>query len=71
MKIFYQFRGATHKRWYNKWFKNGLHFSCTQCGKCCTKAGIVRITKENIKEISNFLKISQGKFIEKLIERGI
>ncbi len=35
------------------WYKDGLHFSCTQCGNCCTGApGVVWVTDEEIAQIA-------------------
>jgi Fe-S-cluster containining protein len=39
-----------------KWYRAGLHFSCTQCGNCCTGApGYVWVTPEEIDKIAAFL----------------
>jgi uncharacterized protein len=35
------------------WYKDGLHFTCTQCGNCCTGApGVVWVTDEEIAQIA-------------------
>lgn len=40
------------------WYKEGLRFKCTECGKCCTgKPGYVWVTKEEIHQIADFLNI--------------
>lgn len=45
------------------WFKEGLRFGCTQCGKCCTGApGYVWITEEDIRAMAEFLQISTDEF---------
>lgn len=37
------------------WFEEGLHFTCTQCGKCCTGApGYVWVNEEEITAIAKF-----------------
>ena len=37
------------------WFKDGLRFTCTQCGKCCTGApGYVWVTDEEVVAIAKF-----------------
>ncbi len=47
------------------WYKEGLKFSCTGCGKCCTgEPGYVWITMEEIEEMADFLKISVKEFIQ-------
>ena len=39
-----------------KWYKEGLAFSCTQCGNCCTgEPGYVWVTREEIGRIARFL----------------
>lgn len=38
------------------WYKDGLNFTCTQCGDCCTGApGVVWVTEEEIAEIADHL----------------
>ena len=35
------------------WYKDGLKFTCTQCGNCCTGApGVVWVTDEEIAQIA-------------------
>src|SRR5437773_2864153 len=41
----------------NPWYKDGLRFSCTQCGHCCTGApGFVWVNDEEIQAIATFLE---------------
>ena len=43
------------------WYKNGLHFECTQCGNCCTGApGVVWLSEEEIEAIADYLGKSTG-----------
>jgi hypothetical protein len=45
------------------WYKKGLNFACTQCGKCCTGApGYVWVTELEILGMAEFLKISVPDF---------
>ena len=38
------------------WFKDGLQFTCTQCGDCCTgAAGVVWVTDDELLEIAEYL----------------
>ena len=38
------------------WYKNGLRFTCTQCGDCCTgEPGDVHVTDEDLQKIADFL----------------
>ena len=37
------------------WFQDGLHFECTQCGKCCTgEPGFVWVNDEEIDKLAKF-----------------
>jgi hypothetical protein len=41
------------------WYDEGLKFSCTQCGKCCTGfEGIVHLSEKEIELIANHLNLS-------------
>lgn len=43
------------------WYRDGLSFTCTQCGNCCTGApGYVFVSPEEIRRISDFLGRSDG-----------
>ncbi|MGQ0633649.1 MAG: YkgJ family cysteine cluster protein [Planctomycetaceae bacterium] len=43
------------------WYKDGLQFTCTQCGNCCTgPAGFVWVNDEEIAAIAKFV----GKSVE-------
>ena len=38
------------------WYKDGLRFECTQCGKCCTGApGYVWVNRDELQAIADFL----------------
>ncbi len=38
------------------WYKDGLCFSCTQCGDCCSgDPGVVWVEEEEIREIADYL----------------
>lgn len=48
------------------WYKEGLRFGCTQCGKCCTGSpGYVWIDEAEIADMAGFLKISEAEFIQR------
>lgn len=39
------------------WYKDGLRFTCTQCGKCCTgEPGVVWVTDDELAAIAAFIK---------------
>lgn len=46
------------------WYKDGLRFQCTGCGKCCTGSpGYIWITPQEASEIASLLNITLEKFI--------
>jgi uncharacterized protein len=46
------------------WYKDGLSFECTRCGRCCTgEPGYVRINEEETAAIPAFLGISRAEFL--------
>lgn len=46
------------------WYADGLRFTCTQCGNCCTgEPGYVWISKVEIDRLAEFLKIPREKVI--------
>jgi uncharacterized protein len=48
------------------WYKDGLYFKCTGCGKCCSGSpGYVFLTDDDIKKLSEHLKISAETFIKR------
>lgn len=41
------------------WYHQGLRFTCTGCGKCCTGSpGVVWLTEEELAKIATFLGLS-------------
>lgn len=51
-----------------KWYKNGLRFSCTQCGACCTGSpGFVWVSDQEIEDIASYLDIDVLVFQRKYI----
>lgn len=43
------------------WYKDGLKFTCTQCGNCCTGApGVVWVNDEELQQIADYLGKSVG-----------
>ena len=52
------------------WYKDGLRFKCTECGKCCTGApGCVFLTADESKSIANFLGCSLEVFLANFTRR--
>lgn len=51
-----------------RWYREGLHFSCTGCGKCCTGApGYVWVTAEEIAAIAEYLNMDLEAFVKRYI----
>jgi len=45
------------------WYKDGLRFTCTQCGDCCTgDPGYVWVTDEEMQALADYRGISIGEF---------
>jgi len=48
------------------WYADGLQFTCTQCGNCCTGGpGYVWISREEIVRLADHLKLAPEQAIEK------
>src|SRR3990170_6419416 len=52
------------------WYKDGLRFKCTGCGKCCGEApGYVWVTLKEIEAMAESLKITHEVFARKYTRR--
>jgi Fe-S-cluster containining protein len=52
------------------WYGDGLRFTCTQCGNCCTgPPGFVWISDTEVARLAEYLKISVKETIEKYCRR--
>lgn len=52
------------------WYSEGLHFSCTGCGGCCTGApGYTWVSPEEIASIAAYLKMSTAEFSRRYLRR--
>src|SRR5581483_10873752 len=52
------------------WYKDGLKFSCTQCGKCCTgRPGYTWVSLDEIEAIAQFLQISPNEVVSKYLRK--
>ena len=50
------------------WYKDGLKFQCTECGKCCSGfPGAVWITDEEIKAIAGYLNMDTIHFMQNYV----
>lgn len=53
-----------------RWYREGLSFSCTRCGDCCTGApGYVWVEREEIEALAGFLGLSIDKFGERYLRK--
>jgi Fe-S-cluster containining protein len=52
------------------WYKEGLPFKCTGCGKCCSgPPGYVWVTVEEMEAMAAALKISMEEFTRQYVRR--
>lgn len=50
------------------WYKDGLRFTCTQCGECCSgEPGFVWVNEEEIAGLANVLKMDVDAFEHKFV----
>jgi len=55
-----------HSKKDEPFYRSGLQFECTKCGKCCTGfPGFVYLSEDDIESIAKFLKMDKGSFIQK------
>lgn len=53
-----------------KWYKDGLSFNCTGCGKCCSGSpGYVWVTLQEIEAIADYLNLSIEAFSKKYLKK--
>jgi hypothetical protein len=45
------------------WYRDGLRFTCTQCGNCCTGDGYVWLSPAEIKRLAAGLKMEVPEFM--------
>jgi Fe-S-cluster containining protein len=54
------------------WYRNGLRFTCTECGECCTGApGYVWVNKEEIEALARAVGMSDVAQFEKKYVRQL
>lgn len=52
------------------WYKEGLKFQCTECGRCCSGfPGAVWISEEETAAIANYLNITKTQFLQQYTRR--
>jgi uncharacterized protein len=54
----------------NPWYREGLAFTCTQCGACCTGApGYVWVNDEEIARLAEFRGLAIDEFGRRFVRR--
>lgn len=52
------------------WYKDGLKFECTQCGKCCSGApGFVWVDDDEVAAMAKGMAIEEAEFRNKFVRR--
>jgi Fe-S-cluster containining protein len=52
------------------WYRNGLRFTCTQCGDCCTgEEGFVWVDEEEIARLARRLQMDASEFEKRYLRR--
>jgi uncharacterized protein len=52
------------------WYRDGLAFTCTRCGNCCTGApGYVWVSRDEIRQIAEFRGEGVREFSSKFVRR--
>ena len=53
-----------------KWYRDGLKFECTQCGKCCSGApGFVWVNDQEVDAMSTTLELDADTFRERFVRQ--
>ncbi len=54
----------------DRWYENGLHFECSQCGQCCGgMPGYVWVTEKEVIRIAEYLGISLEEFMDNFLKQ--
>ena len=51
------------------WYRDGLRFACTECGRCCTVEGYVWVNRREIRRLARFLELSLDDFGRRYLRR--
>jgi len=53
-----------------KWIEDGLHFSCNQCGVCCTGTpGYIWVTPEEMRDLAQTLHMKFSDFTHQYVKQ--
>ena len=62
-------RGATNQQQV-PWYAEGLSFTCTGCGNCCTGApGFVWVSEEEIDQLADWLTMDRAQFVRQYVRK--
>ena len=54
----------------DKWYRDGLRFECTQCGKCCSGApGFVWVNDSEIQAMADVLQLDTDTFRKRFVRQ--
>jgi uncharacterized protein len=52
------------------WYKDGLQFECTACGKCCSGGpGYVWVTADEIAQLARVMELSEEEFRNRFVRK--
>lgn len=52
------------------WYKDGLRFQCTACGKCCSGApGFVWVNASEVKQLAQSLEMTEDEFRDDFVRK--
>lgn len=55
---------------FDPWYRNGLRFQCTECGRCCTGSpGYTWLNEDEIVAIANHLNLPIQAFADKYLRK--
>ena len=61
---------ADEKKELFPWYKEGLRFSCTECGKCCTGTpGLIFVSEEEMQKMAEYLSLPLDLFKRKYTKK--
>lgn len=53
-----------------KWYREGLRFTCTECGACCSgEPGFVWVNKEEVEQLAQHMGMEEDEFRDKFVRR--
>ncbi len=54
----------------DRWYRDGLRFTCTECGACCSgEPGYVWVNKQEAQDIAEFMDMDVEEFRDRFVRR--